>query len=494
MSNEAMVHEMLYNPGWQLSDSELLGGWATAKHACTTEEPLKSLPQLDMQELQSQGPEGAAATMRKHMAVVAEQAFWDSVEAGLDTRSEASGAEVSAAMGGGASPRRNSGPAVAERLATLLAELAQEVLKVLPEQGAGKALAEELSASFSVPELLKVLAAGSRGGGEGGQTQFGAAVAGETGAPSVARVTTRALRLLFSQMKLLKLDAANARLRMLSAAIAGGQALQYCASKFSQRHGLRSEPHDNNNTPTSATAAEKLPNAVRWLTNAVVAAADTQGALKAVGLGDSAVETAIAASQASAPEGLRAGRSPAAAAHNLPETLELDARRLHRCQNELQRILVLSACMLLAQQAAGAAGGYTLAESDAAGVKARLSGLLLEGSPNLRDLASELSRAGGGAIAEEGLHAGLQRMLTPGSGALQALRAGLGTALTLLLLFPRRCGGAPVEAELARALGRCGGAPMTEDVKALAAELTEVAAVTEAVHGAVYRSLLTNLP
>jgi hypothetical protein len=149
--------------------------------------------------------------------------------------------------------------------------------------------------------------------------------------------------------------------------------------------------------------------------------------------------------------------------------------------------------MLLAQQAAGAAG-TPLAESDAAGVKARLSGLLLEGSPNLRDLASELSRAGGGAIAEEGLHAGLQRMLTPGSGALQALRAGLGTALTLLLLFPRRCGGAPVEAELARALGRCGGAPMTEDVKALAAELTEVAAVTEAVHGAVYRSLLTNLP
>lgn len=87
--------------------------------------------------------------MRKHVALVAEQAFWDSVEAGLDGRGDGS------AVGGGASPRSSS--CVAERLAVLLAELGQEVIKVLPEQGAGKALAEELSASFSVPELLKVL-------------------------------------------------------------------------------------------------------------------------------------------------------------------------------------------------------------------------------------------------------------------------------------------------------------------------------------------------
>lgn len=47
-----MVHEMLYNPGWQLADADLIGVWNFAKEAAVVEEPLKLLPALDMQELQ----------------------------------------------------------------------------------------------------------------------------------------------------------------------------------------------------------------------------------------------------------------------------------------------------------------------------------------------------------------------------------------------------------------------------------------------------------
>jgi len=554
MSNEAMVHEMLYNPGWQLADADLIGVWNFAKEAAVVEEPLKLLPALDMQELQRQGPQGASDSMRKHVALVAEQAFWDSVEAGLDGRGDGS------AVGGGASPRSSS--CVAERLAVLLAELGQEVIKVLPEQGAGKALAEELSASFSVPELLKVLTGSpSQDGvspvgalltqtasmmerlGSPGRSQdiadaqaliagqFAAAAGGARGAPTPSRVTTRALRLLFAQMKLLKLDAANARLRLLSTAIAGGQALHYSCAKFGQRHGLPQEPPPL----LPAIVADKLPNTARWLAAAAASAADTATALQAAGLDDATVAAAIASVQAAAPEGLRAGLrggpasaeggsqapavprlapvSPAAwqgqlriglvglvtseapaVGAGMPETLELDARRLHSCQNELQRILVLSACMLLYQQAAGMGDGGNASEAGMSAVKERLSRLLLDGSPNLRDLAGELAAAAGRPALEEGLHTGLQRMLTPGSGPLQALRGGLGTALCLLLLFPRGSGGGTVAAELRRALSRCGGTQLLEDVKALAGSLAEVAAVTEAVHGSVYHVLLSAPP
>lgn len=46
---------------------------------------------------------------------------------------------------------------------------------------------------------------------------------------ATARVLAYAVRLLFAQLKLLKLDAANARLRMLSATIGEGVAAE-CAS------------------------------------------------------------------------------------------------------------------------------------------------------------------------------------------------------------------------------------------------------------------------
>ena len=97
------------------------------------------------------------------------------------------------------------------------------------------------------------------------EAQFAASLSGAAGAPTQARVTTRALRLLFAQLKLLKLDAANARLRMLSAAIAGGEALRYSSARFRQRCGLP-EADAELEAAGAEAAAEKLPKTAAWIT------------------------------------------------------------------------------------------------------------------------------------------------------------------------------------------------------------------------------------
>ena len=50
---------------------------------------------------------------------------------------------------------------------------------------------------------------------------------------SLARALARALRVLFAQLKLLKLDAANARLQALASALQGTGAVAYLQAKFS---------------------------------------------------------------------------------------------------------------------------------------------------------------------------------------------------------------------------------------------------------------------
>ena len=96
------------------------------------------------------------------------------------------------------------------------------------------------------------------------EAQFAESLSGNPGAPSQARVTTRALRLLFAQLKLLKLDAANARLRLLSVAIAGGEALRYSSSRFRQKYGL-GEGDEELKEAGAQAAAEKLPKTANWI-------------------------------------------------------------------------------------------------------------------------------------------------------------------------------------------------------------------------------------
>lgn len=92
--------------------------------------------------------------MRRHVALIAEQAFWDSVEQGLGGhgRQDDSGS-------GGPGPTAPITPT--ERVAALLAELGEEVVAVLPEQGEGAALAEEIRQCFSLQTLTEALGGGA---------------------------------------------------------------------------------------------------------------------------------------------------------------------------------------------------------------------------------------------------------------------------------------------------------------------------------------------
>ena len=83
--------------------------------------------------------------MRSHVARIAEQAFWDSVEAGLQGPGQEQEAEHGSA---------------GDRVAMLLAELGKEVVAVLPEQGQGAHLAQELGETFSEDNLKQALSAG----------------------------------------------------------------------------------------------------------------------------------------------------------------------------------------------------------------------------------------------------------------------------------------------------------------------------------------------
>mmetsp|Transcript_1262 Transcript_1262/g.3629 ORF Transcript_1262/g.3629 Transcript_1262/m.3629 type:complete len:1021 (-) Transcript_1262:324-3386(-) len=533
MSNEAMVHEMLYNPGWQLPGDDLEAAWEEALAAAQTDKPLDALPELNLQEVQ--GPEALATTMRKHVSRIAEQAFWDSVEQGL--QGQPPGAEEAEEVN------------AAERIAALLVELGEEVIKVLPEQGEGAALAAEIRNTFSRDSLLQALSApGGNGAASLGQllgqtanmmerlgsparsqgnlsgqqllqAQLADSATGCEGAPSTTRVTVRALRLLFAQLKLLKLDAANARLRMLSAAIAGTEAVRYCSSRFAQKFGLPEGSAD------PLHLAEKLPNTSSWIAAGGRAAADVSRGISAAGLDPAA----LAADQQAAPAEMQSGRFPSSGSQrgaaplrsvppltaaeaavswrwavrvglvglmtsgapavgpNLAETLQLDAKRLHEYQNEVQRILVLSVCMLLYSQSRGIAGQPAASAAELDSVKARLSSVLMDPSLSLRDVAAEMAQALG-SDGEEALFGSLQRLLSPSGGAFQSMSAGLGSALCLHLLFPNHSRSGPVKAEITKALARCGGTPLQEEVKTLGANLAAVAAVTEAVHGATVYS------
>uniref|UniRef100_A0A061SEL8 T-complex protein 11 n=1 Tax=Tetraselmis sp. GSL018 TaxID=582737 RepID=A0A061SEL8_9CHLO len=529
VSNEAMVHEMLYNPSWQLETDEAETGWELAKSALSAENPLKSLPQFDVQAAQAEGDEALAASVRRHVARVAEQAFWDNVEEGLKGL-------------GGSAP-----PSAVDRAASLLSELGREVAGVLPEVGEGGGVAAEVSEAFAKPELLRALESADSVSAVGRllakatdlmrrlgsparldgmleaqtavEAQLAAASAdGRGGGPTTARVTARALRLLFAQLRLLKLDSANARLRTLSSAIGGGEAARYCASRFRQRQGL---PEDGPSVRADARlVAGKLPKTASWLQGARRAAVGAEQGLISAGI-ELPAHTAAAAA---APQRMQAGRGSAseagasgpvppiapappsswrgtvrlglvglvtsevpAAGPELAETLELDSRRLHSAQNEVQRLMVLSACMLVLRQT-GSIAGRAVGPAELEAAKNRLSPILKDPSGNLRDAAVELAAASGGS--EDAAHGALRAVLSPSSGALAALAGGLGSALSLYLLMPGGVdGNGPAEAEVERSLSRCGGTVLRAEVQSVAKDVAQIAAVTEAVHGAIYETL-----
>jgi hypothetical protein len=310
-------------------------------------------------DAESLAPEQLAALVARRARAIAERAFWDSISWRFAT----------AIQGGG----------LPGQLAPLVSELGLELASLLGGAAAGpRGLEEarELEDSFQEPRVLSRL--NSRSGRQGGGANLAAAVAAverlgrgalEAAAPAraeaaagpfaeaaaalaaaaggaataagsadaldaataadsaeaatalakgLAPALARALRLTMAQIKLAKLDAANARLAALAAAMRERGAVGYLKAKLAAAHRLPEAP----GALDRAAAAAALPRTAAWVESLGLGAESGEvpalrAALAAAGLElDPAAAAAAAVAGGLAATNLRAGlrATPASAA------------------------------------------------------------------------------------------------------------------------------------------------------------------------------------
>lgn len=142
-----------------------------------------------------------------------------------------------------------------------------------------------------------------------------------TPAQRLACAIARALRLLFAQLKLLKLDTANSRLAMLSRQIQGPGAVSYLQARFASQHQL--PPAQLQQGPLLLQA---LPRTRAWLEGASPALVAMTDFLAAEGV-QMGERTSAALSRAVDSSETRAGRSSGGGAmSNVPVNLRTGLR------------------------------------------------------------------------------------------------------------------------------------------------------------------------
>ncbi|DBA87711.1 TPA: hypothetical protein ACH3X1_004714 [Trebouxia sp. C0004] len=547
--NEGMAWKLLYNLKWQLPTEELEAGWKDATGETSVMKESQASPEDNM------APADVAAHVQRRVKRIAEQAFWDSVQATL------------AESGSGVSQQQVTG-----QLAGLLAHMGQELMAVLPEQA--RAAREQLAAELDEGRLQKALTAHQGSGVNGIDTTHllsvlehtakllkdmgspareasavaaHAVIRAELGnalqagdSPALAAAVVKAVRVLMAQLKMLRMDAANFRLKMLAQTLKDGAGIRYAQTKFETAFAVKPE--------TSLEAlSTSLTNTRAWL--ALVSGQVPQLAQHLQPLTDFAADqnrvqaAANHATTSAVPTNLRSGlrASPSATVSTsdsevqssaaqlvhpvkaeswrgivrlglvhlisgeipvektaLAETLRLDAQRLHLAQNDFQQLVVLAACMLLLQQSLAAQQQVARSMPDVVDVKRRLMGILADPSMRLPDLAAELTRLAGSdsdAQSQSAMEAALNRMLMRSSGAFKALSSGIGNAIQLHLLASPASSQSDtgLQQGVISALARCGAGGLKSEVSQLAKRLCQTAALSEAVHSSVYQKLLSDL-
>ncbi|KAL4439722.1 hypothetical protein ABPG75_002723 [Micractinium tetrahymenae] len=525
--NLPLMWALLYDPLRQLPTAELDAAWSDA---LGNTDPLADRPS-SAEDLAD--PRCAVQAVQQRVKRIAERAFWDSVREG-----------VAAAA--------HDAESTAEQVVGLLTELGGQLAGVLPDSAAHEvaarldsaALTRELlpaggGAGLDMPALFGLLewcggllaryGAPARdeaaAAGQAALRQQVAAAAGEAGATGAAAV--RALRLLSVQLKMLRVDAANAHLRALAAQLQLGGAAAWATAKLEAMLGSASShgsweqlgawlPHSR---AWLAGASGQLPQVEQLATLTAAAQSNAslvperhqalpslRAGLRASGAGPGGSSSTTQQLPLQAPVDHRSwqglvrlglvqlvsgegtiGRLP------LPELLRLDASRLHAAQGDFQRLLVLTTCLLLVRQGS-ATSGRSFGPADLASTKQRLAVLLADPAMRLPDLAAEVARLSGGELSaarERAVQDSIHRMLSRSSGAMKALSSGLSTALLALLLLDPDSSRAQEQAALA--LRRCGAADLAHEVAELAQQLAAVAAVSEAVCAQWYHALSSNL-
>ncbi len=223
VTNEGMVWEMLYNPTFKLPTADAEAAWARAVGGADANGAEDAVP--DASELEGMAPEQLAALLSARAKAIAERAFWDSIQWRFATATQ-----------GGALP---------SQLAPLISELGLELSGMVTDTLEAEQLAEmyaehtvlarlssrvggQLAGGANITALMamldqiaRTLLAGARPDRAAAasaamadmQAAMAAALAPQEGgaaaAPAaLAPVVAKALRLLMTQLKLVKLVSA----------------------------------------------------------------------------------------------------------------------------------------------------------------------------------------------------------------------------------------------------------------------------------------------
>lgn len=508
-NKEVFVWELLYDRNFQLVSDTIEEVWSSA---LAIEDP--KMPSLTMQDAQS-----TPRALQKQIAMIAEKAFWDSVE------------EKLAAEDGGA----------AVQVCTMLLEIGQDISATLPNTTSARVVNEYLK---NEAELLKLLQGGEQNTNDlktsglllllehtsellrecGSEARNAAAVeaqskvkenivraleGGERG--SLAKAVCRALRLLYAQLKVLRFDLANTRIRALSALLTGSKAIQYVQAKFLNTFGLTQ----------GENPIEKLPKMEKWIEEVQQARRSLELVLEPLNADlTNPSRTIIPSSMRS---GIRMGSSsngsleqwpevqyisPVIATswrgtfriglihlvtsptplttQNVPETLHLDVQRLHNVQNSYQRLVVTSAALLTLQQVKQEA----IPQEALVDMKRRLAVILENPTVNLSTLTSELAQmADTKEDVETHINNTLINLINREKGGFKALNNGLTKAIGICLIAGDTSSPA-IKTSIQSMLSKIGSVFLMEDVLAVAHDLSLIVGINEAVHGQIYQTVL----
>eukprot|EP01025_Chloroclados_australasicus_P004940 TRINITY_DN11363_c0_g1_i1.p1 TRINITY_DN11363_c0_g1~~TRINITY_DN11363_c0_g1_i1.p1 ORF type:complete len:262 (-),score=25.46 TRINITY_DN11363_c0_g1_i1:394-1179(-) len=165
----------------------------------------------------------------------------------------------------------------------------------------------------------------------------------------------------------------------------------------------------------------------------------------------------------------------------VPATMYMDILRLHNIQNELQRVVVLSFCMMLVKQHC-----TTLSDEELSVVRDSINEALSSGGPVRESLLQEIASV----VGEEkklGIEKSLDALLLSDSGAYKAVVSKVSQVLQLLVLYgPQNVVAPQVQGELTNKLNSLGGDILQQDFVSVGKSMGEVMAIQERIYGNIY--------
>lgn len=340
----------------------------------------------------------------------------------------------------------------------------------------------------------------------------------------LAKSVARAVRLLIAQLKILRLDVANVRLKILADSMPLAAAVKYIQDRFCTIFCLDSK-----------TPEVGLPKTKEWLQEVQQSHSEFASLLHGILDGHEVAHTSQVPTNMQAgiqpPTSRHAGVRPAnlmdnsilstpieidgwqfyvriglaqvisgekpALSDNLPESLQLDAQRLHKAQDTFQKLLVMSAALLVLQEHKRRVGDPAMEADEIRKVRERLSVVLSDPLMKLPSLTTELAQLAGSPTkeTEDSMQTALMGLIAsgPNNNGFKSLSKGLCRAIVILLTAGPGNKSSHILSAVQNVLGRIGAAPIMDDVIALCEGLARIARVSDTVYSLWYSELWKNI-